>query len=73
VEQRCRIWGFDAPKRLELSGALSVSAPVEAPPSGLSPEELVLLAELAEKAGVLGPPPTGDFVPYSSGPRPSAN
>jgi hypothetical protein len=57
VEQRCKILGFDAPKKLE--GLSAVVAHVEVTQPELSDEEAELLADMAERFNVLGPAPAG--------------
>lgn len=55
IEQRCTILGLDAPKQFQFVGAVAVT--VEESPPALSPDDLAQLADLAIRAGVLGPPP----------------
>jgi hypothetical protein len=59
VEQRCKILGLDAPKQIQMVGAVAVKVEA-APPPGVSADELAFLADLADRCGVLGPAPAAD-------------
>jgi DNA-binding CsgD family transcriptional regulator len=62
IKRRCAIFGLDAPKQLQFMGVVAVTVEQAAPP-GLSPDDLVRLADLADRAGVLGPSVTVEAKP----------